>query len=40
MLERNSEALEDLNQVINDQPNNAFAYFRRALAYKALKMYE
>lgn len=26
--------------MINQQPQNSFAYFRRALAYKALKLYE
>ncbi len=40
LLEKNQEALEDLNEVIEQQPGNAFAYFRRGLTYKALKMYE
>jgi Tfp pilus assembly protein PilF len=30
----------DLNEVIKKQPENAYAYFRRAFAYKALKKYD
>lgn len=33
-------ALKDLNEVIKIQPVNAFAYFRRGFAHKALKLYE
>ena len=40
LLDKNEEALSDLNQVVCDQPDNAFAYFRRAFALKALKKYE
>lgn len=40
LLDLNREALEDLNEVISEQPKNAFAYFRRGLVFKALKMYE
>ena len=36
----NEEALNDLNKVLKDQESNAFAYFRRALAHKALKAYQ
>ena len=40
LLDRSSDALSDLNKVITEQPENAFAYFRRAFAYKALRQYE
>ncbi len=40
LLDQSKEALEDLNEVISQQPANAFAYFRRGLAFKFLKMYE
>jgi tetratricopeptide (TPR) repeat protein len=33
-------ALKDLNEVIKMQPNNAFAYFRRGFAHKALRLYD
>ena len=36
----NKEALSDLNEVIKQQPDNAFAYFRRGFAHKALKKYD
>lgn len=39
-MDESEKALEDLNEVIERQPDNAFAYFRRGLAYKALKKYE
>lgn len=33
-------ALKDLNEVIKMQPNNAFAFFRRGFAHKALRLYD
>lgn len=40
LIDRNTDALEDLNEVIKIQPSNAYAYFRRAFAYKALRRYD
>jgi len=40
LLERNGSALKDLNAVIDKQPENAFAFFRRGFAHKALKKYD
>ena len=39
-LELFDEAIEDFTSVINDNPRNAHAYFRRAFAYKATKEFE
>lgn len=33
-------ALNDLNEVIKIQPANAFAFFRRGFAHKALRRYD
>lgn len=40
LLDKNEEALKDLNEVIEQQPENAFAFFRRGFAHKALKKYD
>ena len=40
LIDNNKEALIDLNKVIEKQPENAYAYFRRAFAFKGLKKYE
>lgn len=40
LLDKNANAHKDLNEVIKQQPNNAFAYFRRGFAHKALKLYD
>ena len=40
LTEDNSKALQDYDDVIRMQPNNANAYFGRAFAHKALKSYE
>lgn len=40
LIGENNLALSDLNEVIQRQPENAYAYFRRAFAYKALRRYD
>lgn len=40
LLDQSLNALNDLNEVIKQQPSNAFAYFRRGFANKALKLYD
>jgi tetratricopeptide (TPR) repeat protein len=40
LLDQNMNALKDLNEVIKMQSTNAFAYFRRGFAHKALKLYD
>ena len=40
LLDQSMNALKDLNEVIKMQPNNAFAFFRRGFAHKALRLYD
>ena len=38
MIEWHKEAVQDFNVVINKNPKNAHAFFRRAFSLKALKV--
>ena len=40
LVGQNEKALKDYNEVIRMQTNNAHAFFGRAFAHKALKMYD
>ena len=39
MIEHHDKAVADFDEVINKNPKNAHAYFRRAFSHKALKNY-
>ena len=40
LLDQSESALRDLNEVIKEQEKNAFAFFRRGFAHKALREYD
>jgi len=39
MIEEHASAIEDFDSVIQKNPNNAHAYFRRAFSHKSMKNY-